>query len=63
MLDKTKIREMADIIAGIKKEAENLKELGSACGIKCVEMNVVRMSAMIKMLELNITDAADVLEA
>lgn len=63
MLDKTKIREMADIIASIKKEAENLKELGCACGNKCVEMNVVRMSAMIKMLELNVTDAADILEA
>jgi len=54
---------MADLIANIKKEAETLKELGCACDIKCVEMNVVRMSAMIKMLELNITDAADILEA
>ncbi len=63
MIEKTKIREMADIIANIKKEAENLKELGCNCGIKCVEMNVVRMSAMIKMLELDITDAADILEA
>ncbi|HHU87593.1 MAG: hypothetical protein ACOX86_02065 [Pelotomaculaceae bacterium] len=63
MIEKTKIREMADLIANIKKEAETLKELGCACDIKCVEMNVVRMSAMIKMLELNITDAADILEA
>jgi hypothetical protein len=62
-MEKTKIREMADIIANVKKEAENLKELGCSCGIKCVEMNVVRMSAMIKMLELNITDPADILEA
>jgi hypothetical protein len=54
---------MADLIANIKKEAENLKELGCSCGNKCVEMNVVRMSAMIKMLELNITDAADILKA
>ncbi|MFX4261316.1 hypothetical protein ACOBQJ_03835 [Pelotomaculum propionicicum] len=63
MIEKTKIREMADLIASIKLEAENLKELGCKCGIKCVEMNVVRMSAMIKMLELDITDAADILEA
>lgn len=63
MIEKTKIREMADIIAKIKKEAENLKELGIDSNVKCVEMNVVRMSAMIKMLELDITDAADILEA
>lgn len=63
MIEKNKIREMAEIIASIKQEAENLKELGCSCGIKCVEMNVVRMSAMIKMLELGITDAADILEA
>ncbi len=63
MIEKTKIREMADIIATIKQEAENLKELGCQCGNKCVEMNVVRMSAMIKMLELEITDVADILEA
>ncbi len=63
MTEKTKICEMADIIASIKKEAEILKELGRSCGNKCVEMNVVRMSAMIKMLELNITDVADILEA
>ncbi len=63
MIEKNKIREMADIIANIKKEAENLKELGCSCSIKCVEMNVVRMSAMIKMLELDITDAADILES
>lgn len=63
MTEKTQIREMADLIANIKKEAENLKELGCSCGNKCVEMNVVRMYAMIKMLELNITDAADILKA
>ncbi|TEB12433.1 hypothetical protein Pmgp_01050 [Pelotomaculum propionicicum] len=63
MMEKTKIREMADVIAKIKQEAESLKELGCSCGIKCVEMNVVRMSAMIKMLELDITDAADILGA
>lgn len=63
MIEKTKIREMADLIASIKEEAENLNELGCSCGVKCVEMNIVRMSAMIKMLELNITDAADILEA
>jgi len=52
---------MANAIASIKKEAEKLKELGS--GIKCVEMNVVRMYGMIKMLEIGITDAADILDA
>lgn len=63
MIEKSKIREMADIIAKIKKDAENLKELGCSCNIKAVEMNVVRISAMIRMLELGITDAADILEA
>ena len=63
MTGKSKIREMADIIANIKREADNLKKLGISSGNKCVEMNVVRMSAMIKMLELGITDAADILEA
>ncbi len=63
MTEEARICEMADIIANIKKEAEALKELGCLCGNKCVEMNVVRMSAMIKMLELNISDVADILEA
>jgi hypothetical protein len=63
LIEKTKIREMADLIASIKEEVETLNELGCICGVKCVEMNIVRMSAMIKMLELNITDAADILEA
>jgi hypothetical protein len=63
LIEKTKIREMADLIASIKEEAENLNELGCRCGVKCVEMNIVRMSAMIKMLELNIADVVDILEA
>ncbi|MDD4334186.1 MAG: hypothetical protein PHY77_01095 [Desulfotomaculaceae bacterium] len=63
MTEKARICEMANIIANIKKEAEILKELGCICSNKCVEMNVVRMSAMIRMLELNITDVADILEA
>ncbi|MEG3069693.1 MAG: hypothetical protein HQP61_01335 [Peptococcaceae bacterium] len=63
MTEISKLCEMADIIANIRKESEALKKLGCSCGNKCVEMNVVRMSAMIKMLELNITDAAEVLKA
>ncbi|AGL03262.1 hypothetical protein [Desulfoscipio gibsoniae] len=63
MAGETNIREMANLIANIKQDAEKLKELGKNSNIKCVEMNVVRMSAMIKMLELDITDAADILGA
>jgi len=61
LVEQAKLREMANLITNIRNEAEKLKALGS--GIKCVEMNVVRMSAMIKMLELNINDVADILDA
>ncbi|MCG9966541.1 hypothetical protein L9W92_00520 [Pelotomaculum terephthalicicum JT] len=61
MAAQVNLREIANAISNIMQEVDKLKEMGS--GIKCVEMNVVRMSAMIKMLELDITDVADVLGA
>ncbi|MDF9406841.1 MAG: hypothetical protein A4E52_00960 [Pelotomaculum sp. PtaB.Bin013] len=61
MAEQANLREMANIILNIRQEVDKLKTLGG--GYKCVEMNIVRMSAMIKMLELDINDAADVLGA
>jgi len=61
LAEQTSLREMANAILNIKKEVDKLITLGA--GYKCIEMNVVRMSAMIKMLELDIIDAADVLGA
>jgi len=59
LAEQANLREMANLIANIKKEAEKLKALGS--GINCIEKNVIRMSAILKMMELDVSDAADIL--
>lgn len=59
MLDQSRICQMAGLIVKIKCEMDKLRELGS--GINCVEKNIERMSACLKMLELNVNDAADIL--
>ncbi|MDD3653467.1 MAG: hypothetical protein PHO01_04680, partial [Desulfotomaculaceae bacterium] len=61
LAEQPNLREMANIISNLRQEAEKLKTLGA--GVKCVEMNVVRMSAAIKMLELEINEVADILDA
>jgi hypothetical protein len=52
-----KVDEMAVKIAEIRKLAE---ELDSMCGgIQAVKKNVIRLLSSTKMLELNISDAKD----
>ncbi len=57
MLDYGKTAEMAKTIAVIRRELDKLKDLGT--GINCVEKNVERISACLKMLELNVNDTVD----
>jgi hypothetical protein len=56
--DVNKIKEMAGKIALIKKEALELKAMSG--GNKSVDRNVDRILSSIKMLEINITDVADI---
>lgn len=57
MLDYDKTYEMAKTITNLRQELDKLKELGN--GINCVEKNIERISACLKMLELNINDTID----
>lgn len=57
MLNCGPVQEMARTITEIRQLFDRLTELGN--GINCVEKNVERMSACLKMLELNINDAAE----
>lgn len=57
MFNNGTVLEMARTITEIRQLFDILLELGN--GINCVEKNVERMSACLKMLELNINDAAD----
>jgi hypothetical protein len=56
--DVNKIKEMAGKIALIKKEALELKAMSG--GNQSVDRNVDRILSSIKMLEINITDVADI---
>ena len=53
------IKEIAEKIALIKKEAQELKAMSG--GNQSVDRNVDRILASIKMLEINITDVAEIL--
>jgi hypothetical protein len=53
------IKEMADKIRALRQNATELKEM--AGGIQAVDRNVDRILACVKMLEININEAADVL--
>jgi hypothetical protein len=53
------IRTMAEKIELLKKTAMELKDVSG--GIKTVERNVERMLASIRVLELGVSDVADVL--
>lgn len=57
--DKDKIKEMVKKIALIKKEATELKALSG--GNQSVDRNIDRISASIKMLEINVSDVAEIL--
>lgn len=53
------IKGMVDKINALRQDADALKEI--AGGIPTVDCNVNRILANVKMLEININDAADVL--
>ncbi|HEY94124.1 MAG TPA: hypothetical protein G4O15_04230 [Dehalococcoidia bacterium] len=57
--DVNKIKEMAGKIALIRKEVLELKAMSG--GNQSVDKNVDRILSSIKMLEINITDAAEIL--
>jgi len=57
--DENNIREMAAKIALIKKEARELKAMSG--GNQSVEKNVDRILSSIKMLEINVSDVAEIL--
>jgi hypothetical protein len=53
------IKEMADKIRALRQKATELKEMSG--GIETVDRNVDRILANVRMLELNISDVADIL--
>jgi hypothetical protein len=59
MADTYNVREMDRKIKKIRKTAEELMELGGE--IEAVNRNLVRLLASTKMLELNISDAVELL--
>ena len=52
------IKEMAEKIAAIKQQAVELQQLSG--GIQAVDKNADRILASVKMLEINVSDLADV---
>lgn len=54
------IREMAKRIASIRENANQLKAISG--GIQAVDRNVDRILASVKMLEINISDLAEMLQ-
>ena len=59
MAQECDIKEMADKILALKQQATELKEMSG--GIQAVDRNVDRILACVRMLELNISDVADVI--
>ncbi|MFC2021096.1 hypothetical protein ACFLU1_04825 [Chloroflexota bacterium] len=53
------IKEMAEKIAVLRKDASELKKISG--GIQAVDRNLDRILASIKMLEINISDLASIL--
>ena len=58
MVKEYKIGEMAEKIRVLKQTAVELKRISG--GIQAVDRNVDRILASIKMLEINISDLADI---
>lgn len=56
MIGADRVAELARAVTDLRDRLERLRELGS--GINCVEKNLDRISACLRMLELNIIDAA-----
>ena len=59
MVEEYKVREMAEEIQVIKQAATELQRISGS--IQAVDRNVDRILASVKMLEINITDVADIL--
>jgi prefoldin subunit 5 len=53
------IKKMADRIRSLRQKATELKEMSG--GIQAVDRNVDRILASIRMLEINISDVADLM--
>ena len=59
MAEEYDIKGMAAKIRGLRKNAEELKEISG--GIQAVERNAARILANVKMLEIDISDVVDIL--
>ena len=58
MADGYNIKEMAEKIRAIKEAATELKSISG--GIQAVDRNADRVLASVKMMEINISDIADI---
>jgi hypothetical protein len=58
MVETYHLKEMAEKIQAIKEAATELKNISG--GIQAVDRNVDRILASVKMLEINISDIADI---
>jgi len=54
------IKEMDRVIKELRENARYLMEISG--GMQCVDRNCDRILASVKMLELNISDVADILD-
>ena len=59
LIDQFKINELSKNIISIKKNVDILSELGN--GINCIEKNIERMQACIKIMELHVCDVAELM--
>ena len=59
MAEEYDIRAMAEIIKSLREDAEKLKEIAGE--LPTVQKNADRILADVKMLEINISDVAEVL--
>lgn len=59
MLEEYNIKLIAEKIETIKRTATELKNISG--GIQAIDRNVDRILASVKMMEINITDVADII--
>ena len=52
------VNELDQKISRLREAAEDLQQSGT--GIQCIERNVIRLLACVKMMELGISDVADI---
>lgn len=60
MIEQYDVKLIADKIETLKRTATELKEVSR--GIQAIDRNADRILASIKMLEINITDAIDIID-